>query len=80
MKDKSYANYFKLDMSDIDNGNITIESNFYNETVIYKNETKTDVLSEVLIIKRRNPFLARTGSLFPKYIPKEVSKCYDTYF
>ena len=48
MKDKSYANYFKLDMSDIDNGNITIESNFYNETVIYKNETKTDVLSEVL--------------------------------
>ena len=35
-------------MSDIDNGNITIESNFYNETVIYKNETKTDVLSEVL--------------------------------
>ena len=40
MKDKSYANYFKLDMSDIDNGNITIESNFYNETVIYKNETK----------------------------------------
>ena len=44
MKDKSYANYFKLDMSDIDNGNITIESNFYNETVIYK----TDVLSEVL--------------------------------
>lgn len=44
MKDKSYANYFKLDMSDIDNGNITIESNFYNETVIYKNETKTDVL------------------------------------
>ena len=46
MKDKSYANYFKLDMSDIDNGNITIESNFYNETVIYKNETKTDVLSD----------------------------------
>ena len=30
--------------------------------------------------KRRNPFLARTGSLFLKYIPKEVSKCYDTYF
>ena len=48
MKDKSYANFIKLDMSDIDNGNITIESNFYNETVIYKNETKTDVLSEVL--------------------------------
>ena len=33
MKDKSYANYFKLDMSDIDNGNITIESNFYNEVL-----------------------------------------------
>lgn len=46
MKDKSYANYFKLDMSDIDNGNITIESNFYIESVIYKNEDKTDVLSE----------------------------------
>ena len=45
---KTYIIYFKLDMSDIDNGNITIESNFYNETVIYKNETKTDVLSEVL--------------------------------
>ena len=30
--------------------------------------------------KRRNPFLARIGFLFPKYIPKEVSKCYDTYF
>ena len=46
MKDKSYANYFKLDMSDIDNGNITIESNFYIESVIYKNEDKTDVLSK----------------------------------
>lgn len=46
MKDKSYANYFKLDMSDIDNENITIESNFYIESVIYKNEDKTDSLSE----------------------------------
>ena len=46
MKDKSYANYFKLDTSDIDNGNITIESNFYIESVIYKNEDKTDSLSE----------------------------------
>ena len=30
--------------------------------------------------KKEGTFLARTGSLFPKYIPKEVSKCYDTYF
>ena len=48
MKDKSYANYFKLDMSDIEKGNNTIESKFYNETVIYKNEINTDVLKKVL--------------------------------
>lgn len=50
MKEKSYSNYFKLDVSDIENGNITMESNFYNETVIYKhkNENQTDLLSETL--------------------------------
>lgn len=43
--DKPYANYFKLDMSDIENGNITVNSNFYSETVIHKNEDKTDAVS-----------------------------------
>lgn len=41
-----YANYFKLDMSDIENGNITVNSNFYSETVIHKNEDKTDAVSD----------------------------------
>lgn len=44
--DKPYANYFKLDMSDIENGNITVNSNFYRETVIHKNEDKTDAVSD----------------------------------
>lgn len=44
--DKPYANYFKLDMSDIENGNITVNSNFYSETVIHKNEDKTDAVSD----------------------------------
>ena len=44
--DKPYANYFKLDMSDIENGNITVNSNFYKETVIHKNEDKTDAVSD----------------------------------
>ena len=44
--DKPYANYFKLDMNDIENGNITVNSNFYQETVIHKNEDKTDAVSD----------------------------------
>ena len=36
----------KPDMSDIENGNITVNSNFYSETVIHKNEDKTDAVSD----------------------------------
>ena len=73
MKDKSYANYFKLDMSDIDNGNITIESNFYNETVIYKNETKTDVLSEVLFDGTKEKIEKEANSI-PEYMALPLCK------